>query len=249
MRTALTMRDLDIIMYVFESRVATSDQLRRKFFAHTKKDSGCTRNRIRMLYRAGYLRPCLTMVGQNVYRYFEVTDQAFQHICNRSGLHIDKPKYKSESPYHDIRLNELRFVFEKLKLYESYYPENMLQSASVLQFEPRTGDAAKMQSDGILLLKTEDNTEFNFAIELETSKKSPERYEKKLMSYYSSAGQLDGILYICSDQQIINAIVKADQIAREGQKSILHYALEANVLKSIDQIIFKNAKEGSIRLY
>jgi hypothetical protein len=236
-------------MYVFENRVATIDQLHRKFFPHTNKESAASRNRIRMLYRSGYLKPCVTMVDQQVYRYYEVTEQAFHLIKERWRIEIDKPKFRSESPYHDIRLNELRSVFERLKLFEKYYPENMLQSSSVLQDELRTREAVQMQSDGVLLLKDTESTEFNFAIELETSKKAPERYKSKLWNYYRSSSQLDGVLYICSDQQIINAIVKADQVEREDQKSILHYALEKDVLKSDGQIIFTNAKEGLIGLY
>jgi len=245
----LTKRDIEMCMYIFENRVATSDQLRRRFFPKNKEHTSAARNRILKLCRQELLRPCVAMANHKIIRYYEIAKEVFPFVCERWGFEIDDPKFHSESPYHDIRLNEIRSVFERFKLFEKYYPENMLQSSSVLQDELRTREAARVQSDGVLLLKDQDNTEFNFAIELETSKKAPDRYTKKLWDYYRNSSQLDGILYICSDQQIINAIVKADKAVREDRDSLLHYALENDVLKSDGQIIFTNAKEGLIGLY
>lgn len=198
-----------------------------------------------MLSLAGYLRPCALLAGAKAIKYFEATEKAFKAVWERWPFEVDLPKYHSESPYHDIRLGEIRQRFERLSYFEAFYPENILQSSSYLQEDLRSREATLLNSDGVLLLRDKDKNPYNFAVELETSKKGPERYERKLSSYYST-GQLDGVLYICSDQQIINSLVKIDESVRGTEDSILHYALESYVLKSDGKMFFKNAKKDGL---
>lgn len=246
MSIKLQKRDIQLLKFVYTFRVASYGQLLKKFF------KGCHRTaayrRIRHLKKEGLLKLGSTVVSERSIDYFRVTDKAWDLICNSWPFEIDSPYFKSESPEHDLRLIDIFFCFEKLKTFRNFMSENLLQSSSELKADMKFRDLAKLYADGALVLKGPDGQTYVYGVELELSKKSPDRYSDKLRSYYNADG-IDGVIYITANQEISNAVTKSDTAACNLRDSILYLGLEADVLKFEDKIFFKSTTGNGIELF
>jgi hypothetical protein len=246
MAVQLQQRDFQVLKHVFRFRVATYSQLRTRFFRDNFKTTFY--DRIRRLCREGYLRPSSYTVDANYHKYLELSEKAWPQIESKWPFEIERPHFKSESPEHDIRFAEVMSKLEGLKVFHSSVTENLLQSSMSLTAEPHFSELANLQADGALLLKNPDGRPYVYGLEFELSKKAPERYHEKLMAYYH-ASAIDGVIYICSEQQIANSLVKIDRELRKDKDSSLYFALESDVLNSTGKIFFTNAKADGIELY
>lgn len=241
----IQLRDQRIMRHVFAYRVATYDQVRRKFFA--KNFETVARNRIRKLVSHGYFRSFGAERDGILIRCLSLTEKAWPLISEKWGFDVDKPHFRSESVRHDFGLTEIALKFEGLQSFARFLPENLLQSSSALAADPLFRDTINLQSDGVLVLKDKDGGSILYAVEYEISKKSPDRYLKKIGAYYQ-AGGIDGVLYVCGSQEIADAVARADSQARTGNESIVFLAGESGVLKSETKIIFKGVDGGGIGL-
>lgn len=239
-------RDVGILKYVFANRVVSYEQIVRRFFPNCHKTAG--HRRIRKLCREGLLEVSVILIGKMPLFYVELTEKAWPIISHEWPFYIDRPHFKSESPLHDMRMGEIVPLFEKLTTFRTFLSENLLQSSTDFTEDYEVKSLVKLQSDGALILNGPDGHTYVFGIEFEMSKKSQQRYQDKLLRYYI-AHELDGVIYICSSQTIINVIAKADEEIRGERDSIVHFNLEENVLKSKEKIYFKNAKEDGIELF
>lgn len=240
MKVIITHRDTKILRYVFENRVATLPQIQRRFFSPTQRSVAS--RRVWNLCRVGCLRPDAFMSSGKIVRYFESTPKAYRLVRASWPIEVDDPHFRSESPQHDIRLGDCRFVFEGLPTFAEFYPENLLQSSSFLQDDPLTNQLARLQADAALLLSVKNGIDRVYGVELEISKKSPERYRGKLIDYYIS-NVVDGVLYICGDLQILNAVARADKEVRTHRRSKVHLATETSVLSGDGKMKFQSAEE------
>jgi hypothetical protein len=168
-------------------------------------------------------------------------------IAHLFSFRLDNPHIKSESPEHDIRLAELVMRLEKLGTFRSFFSENLLQSSSELTQDPILGDFVKIQSDGALALRNENGKQSVYAVEMEITPKAASRYRNKLISYYLSHC-LDGVLYVCGSQEIVNLVTEADQAARAQRALILHTVLEENALRPGSPITFGDGKTQTLVL-
>ncbi len=181
-------------------------------------------------------------------RYVEATEKSWPLIRELWSFEVESPHFKSESPIHDLRIIEVFLRLEKLKTFRFFYSENLLQSSLALAQDQDTRDLVKLQADGALLLDGPDGRSYVYGIEFEISKKSPERYREKLAAYYLARG-IDGVIYICSEREIVNSLARIDEELRGERDSILYFGFENEVLKSKEKIYFKNGKEHGIELY
>ncbi len=238
-------RDRRIMRHVFAHRVLTYDQVRRKFFP--KSFETVARNRIRKLVKHGYFRSFGAERNGVLIRCLSLTEKSWPLISEKWSCDVDHPHFRSESVEHDFRLADVALKFEGLQSFVRFLPENILQSSSVLAADPLFRDTINLQSDGVLVLKDTDGGSILYAVEHEISKKAPDRYIRKLNGYYQ-AGGIDGVLYVCGNQEIANAVAQADRQARTGNDSIVFLAGESSVLKSVSKIIFKGVDHGGIGL-
>lgn len=161
---------------------------------------------------------------------------------------MDRPHFKSESPEHDLRLAEIHSRFECLSLYAGFFSENMFQSSSVLLDTPEYRDLINLQADGALTLKDRAGRHYLYAVELEISKKTIERYQKMLSAYYL-AGGIDGVIYIYAHHEVRDLIAKVDREIRTESHSIVYLGDEADVLQSQGKMFFKNVERDGIGLF
>ncbi len=231
---------------VFACRVASYSQIASRCFGDRHKTTAY--RRIRKLCDNGLLRANVALSDRFEEKYVEATERSWKAIRELWPFVVDCPHFKSESPIHDLRLNEIAFRLEKLKTFRAFYTENLLQSSSALAQDSSVRDLVRVQADGALLLNGPDGRLYTYGIELEISKKTPERLREKLSAYYLARG-ISGVIYISSEREILSSLARIDQELREDRKSILHLGMENEVLKSKEKIIFRNAKEHAIELY
>lgn len=239
-------RDLAIMKYVFASRVATQNQIYKRCFKH------CARSilfrRLSLLEMEGYLKMKIMQVSGRIIRFYESTEKAFDAIGTDWPFLVDRPKFQSESPNHDLRLNEIHSKFEKLSTFDFLLTENLLQSSLELQMNADTRDLHQIQSDAGLFLKEPDGRERTYAIEYELTRKARHRYVEKFRQYYK-AYQIFGVLYVCPSPELIKFLEAVDRDVRRIHDSILYFAKEENVLQSQEQIIFTNSEGHQIELF
>ena len=204
--------------------------------------------RVRKLCDAGLLKPAVAVSENSEKKYVSATEKSWPFIKEHWPFEIDSPHFKSESPNHDLRFNEIIFRFEKLKTFRSFYTENLLQSSLTLAQDQRVRDLVKLQADGALLLNGPDGRTYAYGIEFEISKKTPDRYKNKLGAYYLARG-INGVIYVCSEREIVNSLARIDEELREGKDSVLYFGFENEVLSADKIINFQNAKKHAIELY
>lgn len=246
MPLVLQRRDVEILKYAFAYRVVTYNQIRRKYFA--RNDESTARRRIRLLCKEGYLRASFVCTHDKSIKCVSATEKAWKMIRESWPFEVDNPYFKSESPDHDIRLAEVLLCVEKLSSFQSFMTENLLQSTSALQENQLYRDLAILQADGALLLNGPDGRQYLYGIELELSKKTPERYQEKIRSYYQVSG-VDGVIYICATQELMGLIARADRDVRTTPESIVFLGLERSVLESKEKIYFKNVEQKGIGFF
>ena len=246
MRIVLQNRDLEILKFVFMFRVVTYDQIRRKFFEAS--EGSAPRRRIAELCNAHLLMADFVHFKKRPVKCVSLTEKGWERISNIWSFTVDRPYFKSESPEHDLRLAEITSRFENLKLYANFLSENLLQSSSVLLDTAEYRDLINIQADGALELKDQTERRYLYALELEINKKSIERYQKKLSAYYRVGG-IDGVIYICANQEIRDLIARVDQGIRTDKHSVVYLGDESSVLESQGKMFFKNVERDGLGLF
>lgn len=243
MKLVLQTRDLQVLKFVFACRAVTYNQITRR---HFKNVSGVVaRRRIKALVRAEYLRSSALQLFGKVTIVVQPLPKIWEAIGDTWPFEIENPHFKTESLEHDVRLAEVFLRFERLHCFHSFYTENLLCSSKALAAQPNYEAAVKIHSDGILSIEGSGGKLQTYAVEMELSKKTPQRYQEKLVEYYISQG-LDGILYISPDPDIHRLIARIDSEVCNGSNSLLYFASEEEVKTSEPSIIFKNKNEQAL---
>lgn len=189
----------------------------------------------------------IMQVGGRIIRFYESSEKAFDAIRTDWPYLVDQPKFQSESPNHDLLLNEIHSKFEKLSTFDFLLTENLLQSSLELQLNEGSRDLYQIQSDAGLFLKEPDGRERTYAIEYELTRKARHRYVEKFRQYYK-AYQIFGVLYICTSPEMIKFLEAVDHDVRGIHDSILYFSLEEEILCSNGQIIFTDSEGHQIEL-
>ncbi|MBY0315901.1 MAG: hypothetical protein K2Q26_10300 [Bdellovibrionales bacterium] len=161
---------------------------------------------------------------------------------------MDRPHFKSESPRHDTRLVEILLRLEKLKVFDNFLSENMLQSSLSFAQDPIYRDLVNLQCDGALHLKDTEGQGYLYALEFECSSKAIDRYFQKLGMYYS-AGNIDGVIYICANQEIMDLITRVDDEVRRNKDTVVYRGLESTVLENKEKIFLRGTSGEGLGLF
>ncbi len=231
--------------FVFACRAVTYDQIVRRHFPKTREV--LARRRVRRLADSGYFKINIIELNGKAVRIVQPCPAMWPLICEKWPLMIDTPHFKSESPEHDVRMAEVFLRFEQLSCFRSFFTENLLQSSLALAEDPRFKDAVKAQSDGALTVVDEKGDLRVYAVELELSKKSPDRYRQKFIDYYLARG-IDGVLYISPEREIASLIARVDKEIRSDRESIVRFCYEADAISTGQKLIFSNHEVSHLEL-
>lgn len=172
---SITDRDRAILRFVFENTMATSQQIKKRFFA----DSRWCYDRVRHLLNVGLLK--VIMLDRNRSRVFGLTPFGMSFVREGASPFEDlsklTPRYYS-SVDHDLIVNELRAVFEQCPAVTNFIPETSL----ALELRKKYGRNAKADCDFKLpdaAVSFTSGVKKHFAaVEVELTQKSRKRLER-----------------------------------------------------------------------
>lgn len=245
MKLQLQPRDIQVMKFVFACRAVTYDQIVRRHFHGIDKKTAW--KRLRRLSKYGFFKISSMEINCKSVKVVQPLGTIWPAIREKWTFLIDTPHFKSESVEHDVRMAEVILRFEQLNCFRSFFPENLLQSSLALAEDPRFKDAVKLQSDGVLTFVDARGNFRAYGVELELSKKSPERYREKLVNYYLARG-LDGVLYVSPEREIQRLLARVDEEIRLQRDSILHFSYERDVVSGTTPLIFTNVQGGNLEL-
>ena len=208
----VTERDRKIFQFIFERRVATLDQIHRKFFSSAKIQT--VHDRLSRLVKENYLLKMAVDYKGRLTAVFGISPSALKAFANQYRYAITKPLLKSDSISHDLALSEVRERLERAEMVAEYLSENMLHACAALTEAKKLGPFVRANSDAALVLRARTDR-FIVALEYEVSEKEISRYAKKITEYYLSP-EVDGVFYVCGNNRIENVVRQID--TEVGQK-------------------------------
>lgn len=235
-RIELTKRDLEILQFIFERRVATHQQVSIKFFPSPHR---CVAHqRLKKICRTGYLdKKCMYGEKKQIL-FYSLTEKGINVVKKIFRYEITSPNCKSDSINHDIGLVEVRKRLEEMSMVVDYLSESLLQSCEELFESEKFKSFSILNSDAALVIDTKKD-QFQVALEYEVSGKAESRYIRKLTDYYLS-DKVEAVFYICGNGHIEKLIRSADVIAGEKYAAKVFTCLEENIQKSSENIQFRN---------
>ena len=236
-RVALRTRDFEILQFLFESKIVTKDQIQLYFFNNAA--NGTVNRRLRKILSLDLIKRVPLETEQKTIYGYTITQKGLNKVKHLLPYGYGKIN-QSDCPIHDIVLVDIRKAFENRNSIKSYYTENVLQTCpqfkNNMQFQP----FIELNSDGVVLMDTKIGI-LDLAIEFDAHQKNNERYRNKLNDYYFKR-KIEGVLYICANQYILNALLKIDYEVshRHRCNPKMYFALLNDVIHTKNEMTFKN---------
>lgn len=245
MKFEIQERDIQVMKFAFAFRAVTCSQILRRHFKESNEAYAL--RRIRQLTEEGFLDVSSAFFKNRPVKVLLPNPSIWQHIAEKWPYAIDNPLFKSESPEHDVRLAEIFLRLEMLATFRNFFSENLLQSSAAIARAANLRDTTKTQSDGLIALDFGNGSLKRYAVELEITRKAPERYREKLLSYYLAEG-IDGVIYITANEEIRTLVAKADKSVCNGERSRVYLTLESNLVSNEANPIFTTTEGYSLEL-
>ena len=243
-RTILTERDLNIFQFFYEQKVATLNQVGRKFFSGKQKQAA--HKRLSRLNSGGYIDRAGVIHRKKLTVAYRLKVKGFEALAPYYRYRVVSPRLKSDSASHDLGLVDVRDRMEPTEMVEKFVTENMLQTCEELALEKGFDACARLNSDAALVVRMRTGV-FQVALEYEVSDKAASRYDSKLVEYYLSPS-IASVLYLCGNARIENLIYQADVRMRQKSESKV-YCCRVQVIHNANApMVFRNQAGGTFQL-
>ena len=258
-KVILCSRDMRIMRSLFEGKVMSREQINKQFFPDVSKYTVNIRlNKIMSLglikrkpiaiergvfYGYSLTQKGLAEIKPTLPRYLLEAQKNLRRCSERESERYKKPYERSEYTLHDIALNDIRKAFERRSTVQRYYTENVMQSCNEYHDDSKFQPFIELNSDAMAKVDTRIGI-LNLAIEFDATHKSKHRYRQKVNDYYIEQG-VDGVLYICAHNYILQALFKVDREVSERHQCDhkLYFALLADVTGVEGKMTFTNASK------
>ena len=244
-RVILMNRDLEILQFLFESKIATKDQIKLYFFDNSSNSN--VNRRLSKILSLDLIKRIPLDIGQKTVYGYSITLKGLNRVKYLLPYECRKI-HQSDCPIHDTTLVDIRKAFESKNSIKNYYTENILQCCSEFKNDIQFQPFVELNSDGVILVDTKIGI-LDLAIEFDATQKSHARYRNKFNDYYIQR-KIDGVLYICANQCILNALLKTDGEVSHCYRSNakMYFALVDDVIHSKDEMIFRNVHKRIVRV-
>lgn len=238
----LCSRDMRIMRSLFESKVMSREQINKQFFPDVSKYT--VNIRLNKIMSLGLITRKPIAVERGVFYGYSLTQKGLAAIKPTLPYEVKAVRASSECPLHDIALNDIRKAFEQRSAVQRYYTENVMQSCDEYHDNSKFQPFIELNSDAMAEVDTRIGI-LNLAIEFDATHKSKHRYRQKVNDYYVERG-VDGVLYICANKYILQALFKVDREVSERHQCDhkLYFALLDDVTGAAGEMAFTNASNG-----
>ena len=244
-KVILMNRDFEILQFLFESKIVTKDQIKRYFFGNSSNSN--VNRRLSKILSLDLIKRIPLDIGQKTVYGYSITLKGLNRVKYLLPYECRKI-YQSDCPIHDTTLVDIRKAFESKNSIKDYYTENILQYCTEFKNDIRFQPFIELNSDGVILADTKIGI-LDLAIEFDATQKSNARYRDKINDYYFRR-KIDGVLYICANQCILNALLKIDDEVSHRRRCHpkMYFALVDDVIYAKDELTFKNVNKRIFRV-
>ena len=219
----LNVNDRALMHYLHAVKVATYKQIHRDIYPDYCFRSVC--NRIVKLSRFGLVTGSQDRLGLVDGKVISVSKKSFTQFVAKGDE--QRLELKSESIHHDIELVDIRAVFMKLPQFLEYYTENQIQTLWPTCYDMTKKSLVQLNSDAIALVSFQKGTLW-VAVEMETTAKAVARYDPIVKKYYSNP-EIPLVLYVCTDEEILNKVMKKEKELYDNEFPKFFYLLKSQI--------------------
>ena len=237
-KTVINDRDKQILKYLFEQKVASQENIYRRFFPQVAKSIMV--RRLQKLIKGKFIGKTGRNFNNRLQVYYFLLPYGLEVVRPSFTFDIATPYFKSGAIDHDLELAEIRMGLETYPMVERFYSENYLQNCCLEDDLQELIPLRELNSDGAILVKTEDG-QFFAAIEYERSKRTYGKYVEKFTDYYLSQS-ITAVFYICEGREITNFIAKIDREVKHSFKAKIYTTIRKNMAEKEKKLPFKNSK-------
>lgn len=234
---------LKILTYLGEQKIVTGDQVKDYCF----NNASC-----RYVWRVlPKLRDAkliearsLHFPGERPRSGFSLTKSGYNELKDQGQLELGELQIKSNTPYHDIVLNDLRNFFSRLNECHYFVSENILRSKLLENNIPELAAFRSHRCDSAVLMSVKNGT-FWLALEYERTQKSHERYVQRIKNWYQ-AENLPGVLLVTESESLIQILSEIDRNTLPHLNRKILYISKNNLLSSSGIVQFLNCKNDPL---
>jgi len=245
-RPVITTRDLKMLEFIIECKLASRDQLNWVFF----KNSKCKRvinRRINKLMQRNLISRIGVQVDNRFLYCYEPTNFGLVYMTGKGKLSTLRSPQRSEKPLHDLTLVDLKLKLCSLGEVTDYLTENTLQSFDVSAIDPYLLELKAHNSDAAMRVRVNSKS-FWLAIEFENTLQSFDKMEKKITKLYDS--KINAIIFICKDSSTLSSLQSIEKNyirATTASPKIFYQKLDV-LLSAIESISVSNILNQSLTI-
>lgn len=180
----------------------------------------------------------LKLPGERQKSGFFLTKEGFTELKTQSQLDLDELQIKSNTPYHDVILSELRIHFSRLNECHYFVSENIIRSKLLESPIPEMATFRSHRCDSAVYMSVGDDKLW-LALEYERTQKSYDRYVQRIKNWYQ-AENLPGVLLVAEDSSLINLLTQIDQKTLPHLPRKILYLSLSNLRSSNATVQFHN---------
>ena len=242
----VTNRDLTVLEFLAESKIASREHIRRMFFKNTKSLRVLYR-RLKYLIDSEYIyRTGIEFDGRFLLCYM-LTEKGFLVSRGFSRHVFLKTPERSEKPIHDLQLVGIREKLESRPKVKQFLTENILQSSDVVQTNDFLNTFVKCNSDAGIKVVIHQKP-YWLPLEFENSSQNDNVIYRKLKKYYQS--EIKALFLICKSQQQLLQIQEIENRIRVDFQvaPIVFYCTLDVLFNATESISFKNLESKTITI-
>lgn len=225
-RLFLMKRDLEIFNFLYRRKVSEFNLLKDKFFKDA--DFRIAQRRLLKLKKHGLIDYSFYKSDGKAIKYFYNSKKAFEMYLKEDDILYKGVKLKSEHVSHDLALGYIGDKLLNLRASRKFFFENELNTNEYSLEIEGFQDFKRIKTDSVLEYERGDIT-YHLGVEYESNAKSNTRYTRILKKYYSSEN-ISGVIYVCSNMQILNKISKLEKEIFSNEIPKIYYILKEEVL-------------------
>lgn len=234
---------LRVLAYLAEQKISTAKQIDKYCFfdaSHSLVWKVLKQLRNAKLVETWAIRQDQT----RCYLLFSLTKNGLKELKDQGQLELEDFQIRSNSPLHDIVLNDLRLFFSRIVNCELFVSENILRSKVLEEELPDLGIFRSHRSDSAVYMNMNGDRNW-LALEYERTQKAHARYENKIKSWYQSEN-IYGVLLVAENEALIRQMSKIEsKILPHLPRKILYSSL-SHIHSVKTEVKFLNCQNQSL---
>ncbi len=233
-------KDEDLFDYLHEVKIATLVQINRDVYGYEKFKT--LYKRIAKFEKLGFLtQSCHVAFPKQ--KLISLTRQGFDEFLGNGDERIIE--LKSDSIAHDLNLVDIRHRLLNADKVIDFFSENALQTWKKYSENTDLRPYVEARCDAALKAQF-SNGDVLLAVEYEANRKYISRIDEVVAKYYNT-NDIPAVLYICSDEQIVQEHIQAENRRFSKYDARIYYKTFENFVHD-QTLAFKNRDGEVLRL-